>query len=112
MTGMRVPAETMSRYSAAMRRILTVIIIAAGCASVALAQDTVREWPSQQGAATLDQGDDPAMGRGGRCRFEGDRIEQGESQCITDAQGRSYSAVCAMSLNNTSWIPQEGSCAD
>ncbi|WP_099867723.1 hypothetical protein [Pararhizobium haloflavum] len=57
-----------------------------------------------------DQREDPPMGRGGECRHEGNRIPQGERICIT-ANGETFSALCGMSLNNTSWIRQDAGTA-
>ena len=62
------------------------------------AQD--RSWPSQQGIVVW--GDDPPMGMSGHCRSDGERIEQGQSQCLS-VNGERYEAVCARTLNNTSW---------
>ncbi len=77
--------------------------------SVAAAQESPeREWPSQQ-SGTLDQGDDPAMGAGGSCRLDGERIAQGESQCL-DVNGERFIATCGRVLNNTSWLTSDEPC--
>lgn len=88
---------------------MLVAILSVGLAvGAASAQKPVRDWPSQR-SGVVDRGDDPPMGRGGECRHEGERIAQGESICI-ELGGRTYPARCGMSLNNTSWIRQDGTC--
>lgn len=85
---------------------LACLILAAGLAA---AQEPAREWPSQ----SIDLGEideDPPMGKGGRCRVGGERIEQGVTTCINFGEG-AQPALCGMSLNVTSWLPQDGSCA-
>ena len=75
-------------------------------------QSPVREWPSQQSSqqsGTLDQGDDPPMGAGGNCRLNGERIPQGETQCL-DVHGERFIATCGRVLNNTSWLMSDEPC--
>lgn len=77
--------------------------------SGANAQDApAREWPSQQ-SGEVDRGDDPAMGAGGSCRLNGDRIPQGETQCL-DVHGERFIATCGRVLNNTSWLMSDEPC--
>lgn len=76
--------------------------------TAAAQQSPVREWPSQQ-PGTIDQGDDPAMGAGGSCRLNGERIPQGESQCL-DVRGERFIATCGRVLNNTSWLMSDAPC--
>lgn len=85
---------------------LCAIILAAGPLA---AQEAAREWPSHA-IDVDDEGEDLAMGRGGRCRLDGERIEQGVTACVDFGEG-AQPALCGMSLNVTSWLPQDGSCA-
>ena len=43
------------------------------------------------------------------CTNRGDRVEIGDTACLT-INGRSYSAVCYMSLNNPAWRKIEDGC--
>lgn len=85
---------------------LVAFILAAGPLA---AQEAPREWPSRA-IDVDDEGEDLPMGKGGRCRVDGERIAQGDGACVDFGEG-ARPALCGMSLNVTSWLPQEGSCA-
>ncbi len=87
-----------------------VVLLSALMATGSAAQEPPREWPSQSAMGEVqDRGDDPAMGRGGRCRHQGQRVAQGGTICL-EVNGERYNALCGMELNNTSWLRQPGSC--
>ena len=83
------------------------MIVTAALAGPAPAQEAARVWPSQQSG--MPEGEDAAMGASGSCRLDGERIAQEETACL-DVHGERFPALCGKSLNNTSWIRQDGSC--
>lgn len=93
-------------------RLSCAMVLAGLIATEPAAQEREREWPSQLAEDVAGPPDDPPLGLGGRCRIEGERVDQGETRCLTSATGRRYLALCGMGLNNTSWLPQAETCPD
>lgn len=92
-----------------MKRVVPLAIcMIAALQPAAAQQQNERVWPSRQAGAPTGP-EDPPFGRGGSCRYQGERIAQGDTVCI-DRDGRGEQALCGMSYNVTSWLWQNGTC--
>ena len=85
-----------------------VVCLIAALQPAAAQQESERAWPSQQPGAPTGP-EDPPLGRGGNCRYQGERTPQGDTACI-DRHGRNEEALCGMSYNVTSWVWQNETC--